>query len=374
MSINAHNDDERRGAPSASSWASYELCHGRWHLEAEARRLGQVAHQDSPWAESGTDQHAVIAGEPDPGLSPSEKANAEFILSRGNDQVERIFGDAQPMELLESRVWIKDSKGKPIISAKFDRCVYTDQVALLQDFKTGFSEPVEAEQNAQLKVQAVAVALNLPSVKEVIVQIISGPYGVTEARYGLPELGQAYVDIMRTYEAMQAPDAPLTPGPIQCKYCPAILICPAVRDQALKPVASVELSKLPLGERAATLLDQVAVVENLIEQVKAYYKQYLEENPDAEIPGYTLAPGAVRREVTDWDTARSRLSEFIDVDALRGAANYRLGDLERALGKALKLKGEAAKERMNQILNGLVETKQGSPVLKRKQSTKKLTQ
>jgi hypothetical protein len=167
---------------------------------------------------------------------------------------------------------------------------------------------------------------------------------------------------------MQASDAPLNPSPEACKYCPGLLVCPAVRDSALKPVASVDLNKLPLGERAALLLDQVAIVENLIDQVKGFYKELLANDPAAEIPGYAVVPGAARREVTDWDAARERLGAYLDTKSLNGAASYRLGELEKALGKALKLKAEPAKEKMNAILGNLIKMKEGAPILKRMKS------
>src|SRR4029077_16839207 len=88
-------------------------------------------------------------------------------------------------------------------------------------------------------------------------------------------------------------------------------------------------------------------------------------DPAYKIPGYAMMPGATVREVTDWETARSRLSEFLPIEQLNSAADYRLGELEKSLGKALKLKAPQAREKMNQILSGLVETKQNASSLKR---------
>src|ERR1700745_754357 len=102
---------------------------------------------------------------------------------------------------------------KKVLSGRFDRVIYTPTVALCQDFKTGWSEPDPAEQNAQLKVLAVLVALHMPpTLKEVIVQIISGPSGVTEARYDLRALAEAYSSILATLRAIHAVDAPLNPS------------------------------------------------------------------------------------------------------------------------------------------------------------------
>src|SRR6516164_6388759 len=129
------------------------------------------------------------------------------------------------------------------LSGQVDRLYYNETTALVIDLKTGWSEPDPAQQNAQLKVLAVLVALHLPkTIRTVIVQIVSGPYGITEARYGLAELAQAYDDIRTTLAKINAPDAPLIPGPDQCRYCPAINICQAARD-LIKPLTRLRVSE-----------------------------------------------------------------------------------------------------------------------------------
>jgi hypothetical protein len=59
------------------------------------------------------------------------------------------------------------------------------------------------------------------------------------------------------------------------------------------------------------------------------------------------------------------------LDEINGAANYRLGDLEKALGAKLKLKGAVLKERMNEILRGLIEEKPNAASLKRVSANRK---
>jgi len=99
------NDDERKGLPSASNWRRYELCHGSYQLEQEACRLGQEAHKASAEARSGERIHAFLAGE-SVELSQEEMTNAQFLEERIQDQVKRIFGDAQVLEIKEKRFWL----------------------------------------------------------------------------------------------------------------------------------------------------------------------------------------------------------------------------------------------------------------------------
>jgi Protein of unknown function (DUF2800) len=355
--------DERKGLPAASPWHSYELCAGKYQLEQEAARIGQSAHVTSPEAESGTRIHARLAG----GLvelTEPEATTAAFLKERGDWQVERIFQGQEYQQLREQRLWL-NIDGKPALSGRFDVVSYTNELALVQDYKTGFHEPDAAVDNAQLKVLAVLVAINLPTVQEVIVQLVSGPYGITEARYSIAQLSAAYEEIVRTLRAINAASAPFSPSTEACKFCGAKLICQAVKDLVVKPLTKLQMSALPEGgERAAKLLDEVEIMASLLKEIKKFYAAKFED-PTYTIPGYAMVPGATVREVTDWDTARSRLSEFLPVQQLNSAADYRLGELEKSLGKALKLKAKEAKEKMNQILNGLVETKQNASSLKR---------
>jgi hypothetical protein len=368
MTTNSTQCDERRGLPSASAFRRYELCPGSWQLEQESKRLHQEAHVSNEFSEAGDRIHAFLAGVPDEdgkeiALSESEAQTADILQERSTEQVARIFGDETTQQLNEKRLWL-ELHGRPALSGRFDRVVYMERVALVQDFKSGFSEPDPAEQNSQMKVLAVLTAIALPSIREVIVQVISGPYGVTEARYDLPTLGMAYGDIVTTLRAIHAPDALLVPSPEACHYCPAINVCSAVKS-LIKPVVTLQVSALPDGERAARLLDEVELLEEHLSEIKAYYQGRMSLDPAYTIPGYAMVPGNVRREVTDWEVARARLTEYLELDDIKGAANYRLGDLEKALGKKLKLKGKPLKERLGQILDGLIVEKQNGASLKR---------
>lgn len=361
--------DERKGHPSASSWPRYERCAGSWALEQEARRIGQEAHKSSVAAERGTLIHAYLAGIPDEDgneivLSETEQKTAEFLQERAQEQIERIFEGRQVSTLVEKRLWLSID-GKPALSGQFDKVVYSGDTALLLDFKTGFSEPDPAEINSQLKVLAVLVALHLPQVTKVYAQIISGPYGVTEARYSIAELADAYNGILTTLRAIHAPEAPFNPSPEACRYCPAHLICQAVKDTIL-PVARLQYSEIPTEpERAAKLLDEVAVIKSHLAEIEKFYFQRLSDDPAFRIPGYALVPGITRREVTNWHAARKRLEEFIDEKDLAASETYSISDIEKALGRKLKLKAKEAKARLNEILAGLVEERQNQPSLKR---------
>jgi hypothetical protein len=253
---------------------------------------------------------------------------------------------------------------KRLLSGQFDRCVYNDDVALVQDYKTSHVPPEPAETSSQLKVLAVLVALNLPTVKEVVAQIISPYFGVTEARYDMGALSQAYAGILDTLTAIQDERAGLVPGVVQCRYCPAILICQPARD-LIKPLVSLQVSELPSqGERAARLLDEVELLLVHLEEIKAYYKGRMAQDPNLKIPGYGLVPGASVREIRDWPKAREILRRYVPDPELEGIPT--LTQIQQALKKALKLPSpKAAMEKLNELLGDLIGLKQNAPSFKR---------
>jgi Protein of unknown function (DUF2800) len=370
------SQDERLGLPSASSWRRYELCAGSWQLEGEAKQLGQAAHETSPAAQRGSLIHAYLAGAVDEDgnevqLDEESQRTADFLQDRATEQVHRIFGEEPTLELAEKRLWLTVN-GRKAASGRFDRVVYTPSVALVQDFKTGWSEPDPAEQNSQMKVLAVLVALHMPSMlREVVVQIISGPFGVSECRMDLQALAVAYNEILSTLRNLQDPLAPLSPSPEACRFCSAINICQAVKN-LIVPVAKTQVSALPDGARGAKLLDEVELLQEHLDSIREHYAQRMTADPAYDLPGYAMVPGNLRREVKDWEAARQRLGEWLELDEINGAANYRLGDLEKALGKKLGLKGKPLKERMSEILRGLIEEKANAASLKRVSGKPKL--
>src|SRR4029077_17725130 len=243
---------------------------GSWQLEQEAKALGQSAHETSPAARRGTRIHAYLAGEPWNGepikLSEDEQVSADFLQQRAQEQAERIFGEQTVQQLDEKRLFLT-VHGQRVATGRFDRCIYSldGKLALIQDFKTGQSEPLSAEISPQMRLLAVLVGLVLPSVKEIVVEVISIFYGVSEYRFSIKDLAEAYQDVFKTLRLIQDPCAPIVPSPSACHYCQAVSICSAVK-KLVQPITKLEVSVLPDGILATELLDKVKILEGLIEQ------------------------------------------------------------------------------------------------------------
>jgi uncharacterized protein DUF2800 len=359
-----NGQDERNGLPSASSFYRYQLCPGSWQMEQRAHELGVVAHETSAVAQRGEKIHAFLAGEPI-SLEPKDRELAEFLRERALAQLERIFGSEKLSFLIEKRLWLKVGERRPVLSGRFDQVYFTDKIALVQDFKSGWSEPEPAEQNAQMMVLAVLVGLSLPDLEEIIVQVISRSHGVSEARYGVRELETAYNQIHSVLTRLGKADAPLVPSVEACRYCPAILICPAIQE-AIKPMTKkLVIEELPRqGPKATELLDRAGIVKNYIAELEKFYAKIVSDAPGS-VPEYQMAPGPGKRAVSDWEAASARLGEYLEPHIVKEAQSFKMTQLEAALGDSLGLSLKEAKLKFNQILEGLIEIKYPAPSLRR---------
>ena len=365
-------DDERKGFPSASSWRRRELCAGSWQLEGEAERIGQSAHLESEDAASGTRIHAALAGEKVE-LSESEATTVRFLKERADWQVERIFEGKEYQTLREKRLWLH-LDGKPALSGQFDVIYYNDETALIQDYKTGFTPPEGEEQNAQMRVLAVLCGLHLRSVKEIIIQVITGPFGIFERRFTINDLAEAYGAILETLKSIQSVSAPLVPGVLQCRHCPAATICQPCRD-LLSPPTKFQIAKLPIEpDRAAKLLDEIEILENAFSEVKKFYYNRLSDDPTAKISGYELVPNAPRREIGNIEAARRILSEYLDDGELNTALDLKVGQVEKLFGKKVGIKGKELREKFNAVMQNVIIEKSPNPSLKRVSGKPKLVE
>ena len=215
-----------------------------------------------------------------------------------------------------------------------------------------------------MRLLSVLVGIALPSVREIVVQVISVFYGVSEYRFSIPDLARAYQDILATLRSLEDPCAPLNPSPAACHFCSAISICTAVKKLVV-PITKLQVSALPDGILASELLDKVKILEGLTEQIKKHYADRLLADHSYSIPYYEMKPGNTVRKITDPKTARARLAEYLDEDVLNKATSFGVTELENALGKALGLPKDQTRSRFNEIMKGLLEEKENKASLRR---------
>jgi hypothetical protein len=355
--------DERMGLPSASNWHRYELCSGSYQLSQEAKKLGQEANKTSHYAESGLRVHRALEGQQVDDLTEEEADIAEKLIKSAQEEIERIFGDRAKYANIkrEQRLWIR-YKGSKAASGRADLIAVVNQTALIIDYKPSWTKPEPAALNAQLRLLAVALAVENPFLAQVIVQI-HAPYGVSEHQYGKAELRDAWESIIKTISAINAPAASFSPSITACRYCPALNICQAARDVAGK-VAKLQTSVLPDGERASEILDECELVVALISSIREhYYGQLL--SPGYKIPNWGLAPGRKVRELTSMALAKERLGAEIDINQIDGLASYSVPALEKLVAKRFAIPAKEASVKLAELLGDCLNIKQEKDVLKR---------
>lgn len=346
------DQDEREGLPSASEWARLELCPPSYQLSRRARELGQEAHSEpNKFSAKGDKIHQWLQGVPGVELSESELMHAQFLRGLANGSVLRIFGPGPVTELREHRMWFQPN-GVKQASGKADYVVYSGAVGLIIDYKTGWS-PIDAEESRQLGVLACLLGAEIRYLKEIICQIVSKD-GISEARFDRAALREIWLDMVTTVKRLHDPQVHYNPSPEACKYCPAAIICPALAAVFTEESLPAHGEKLPDGEGAAALLNNLSLAEARIAEIRAYYTRKLEADSSYTIPGWHLAAGSPSREILDWEKAHAILSQVLPPEALNGASSFRLGELERALAKAMGITQDKAKEELNKLLGNCI--------------------
>jgi hypothetical protein len=112
-----------------------------------------------------------------------------------------------------------------------------------------------------------------------------------------------------------------------CHFCPARLICAAAKDAASQAMLT-KVTQLPLGNKAAELLDQIKRAQALFKEIELFYKRMLEETPGA-IPGWMLQPGDVRRSIEDTVALHKHLSDLFSIEELLSCCFPSVPALER---------------------------------------------
>jgi hypothetical protein len=145
-----------------------------------------------------------------------------------------------------------------------------------------------------------------------------------------------------------------------CRFCPASLTCPARRQEAGE--LAVRAVELPTGTDAARLLETVARVEAVCEEIRAHYKAQLEADPTC-VPGWRLQ-SSVRRWIPNPQQALERLIEQFSVSEFLAHASIKVADLEAAWGRKNSVPSAQVRSQFSRFMDGVVLTKRTAPSLR----------
>jgi hypothetical protein len=182
----------------------------------------------------------------------------------------------------------------------------------------------------------------------------------TIAHYEENDLIAAEKQIQGIVEAAMHPDAPRTPSPSACKYCRAKAICPEAGGVASE-LAVFTPAQVPAlsNESIADFLDKADVVEAFIEAIRDEAKSRLLQG--YEIAGRKLASGRTSRSVEDLSGAFERLG--LDSDQFLGACKVSVPALEKIFATSKNMKPAEAKVAVGKLLEEVLVTKTGAPMM-----------
>ena len=167
-------------------------------------------------------------------LSPRERADWEVCQGKRDAFVKDwMNGSDLPVQSVqEERLWLR--KGiRPLLSGKPDEVLRQGARVAVLDHKYGSYRVEDPQENMQLAIYALLVSRGDAAIEEVTCQILSPCWDFEPLVYGREELDRLYRSVLVVVASLDNPGDPV-PGD-HCQFCPARLICGAVRQTALHP-------------------------------------------------------------------------------------------------------------------------------------------
>ncbi len=261
-----------------------------------------------------------------------------------------------------------------------------DYTTWVNDSKFGYSVVERAELNLQLRVYAVLVHdFQEQKPRQIFVSITQPrlPYDerITLAEYGEDDIHASRVEIKDILDAAAKEDAPLIAGEEQCRYCKAKMICPefqrtmtvptlAIRpEQALSKTAREAYLEQKLSECTDAQIEQLLLARSLAGMIS---------NPLLDEARKRIANGGLRnhfltkpkqeRVITDAQRAVALLAlgKVATRDEILGLARFPLGELEEKYRERAKCTWKEAREKIDKVLQSVIEIREEKPHVKRK--------
>ena len=224
-------------------------------------------------------------------------------------------------------------------TADFVRYCPTRKDLLVADFKYGRGVFVEVENNPQLLLYALGALHHFAkhTVKTVTLAVIQPrALGDGEPVRTWTAPVEVLFDFMADVKAAAAQSreipAPLTPGEKQCRWCPAKVICPALRDKQDAIVAADFHDLTAVSpEKLRMALDAIPAVEARIKAIRDH--AYAEIAHGRPVPGYKLVAKRATRKWVDEEAASKKLVVDLGGVAFEKPVLKSPAQVEKAVGK-----------------------------------------
>ncbi len=357
--------DEREGKPSASSMDTDMRCLGRRNLIKE---LGIVKKESGEAADKGTRIHSALEGKIEwESLSEPERITGSIIEYQEGQVIEN-YGYEGSEVISEQRYWLADEKFTPVFSGKPDRIHLNGTKALNINYKTGFSFIVPIERNWQVRSECVLIAEHLHPT-EILAVLIHPHHPETfrqEATFNIGHLTTYRETILRAVEAMAQPDAPRTPNPVSCMYCPAKTFCKEHKywvDSVMKDKNTPDQrSPEQRGER----LNEIKYAAKSFKDEEEIMKAMLKADPTA-VQGWRLVPNG-KREINDIPKASGIIRSTWGEGVLNSSTSISIPSVEQGVYDIKKPKDKKytkakAEEEVSMVLANLISKSMNDPKL-----------
>lgn len=376
--------DPRKGATSASNAAADAACGGRHLAQAGLTK----AKSDD--AIAGSTIHAALATGNTSKLSRAETETHDACKAIALKLVVEFFGaGVTPTVFAEQRFWgAFGPKGKEFPHSGQADVVFRHGVkALILDYKSLAGEVAENPKNLQLRDLAVLVWGNLPPISEVGVAIVQPlvTHSPDICVYGDADLKRSEQEMGARITASNNPQSPRSAGELQCKFCLAKTKCASYSawTGSLLPVKAAEdaliiqtafqIAMAEWGpEQRASVAAVLSPAGKALEEIKDFLKEGLAKDA-AFVPGWELKPGAKRETIVDAQVCFDRTVALMPgatpeekTKAFMGCVAVAKGKLKDQVHAGSGEKGKALDATMARLLEGIVESSQNSPSLKKK--------
>lgn len=309
-------------------------CPGSLRLEMD------LPDQPSRYAAEGTLAHSMAAdyleNKPNPQDylgQPAEVDDFDFTVDQAMidhvlDYAKLVEEYAQGGELhIEQRLSFSDAVGVPDSFGTSDAVIiHPDRITVI-DLKYGMGVRVDAQENEQLMLYALAALENFSvayDFKEVVM-VVHQPRLNHVSEYAVPvERIHAFAEEAKAaaQRALFANDPDYVPGEKQCKFCKAKAVCPALKAEVDAMTADVatpadfaDLAKSD-GKDIAEAMKRVAVIEQWCAAVREEVERRL--SAGEPVPGFKLVEGRKgNRKWTDEEAVEKILHKLsLDFDEM----------------------------------------------------------
>ena len=273
---------------SASSLPRIALCPASYRMS-----IG-IPNKSNPAAERGTDIHEMAEN-----LWNGIEVTTEDTegLQWAKDYLEYIRG-IKGDSLLEINLTEPLKTVHPLLGGTGDAIIYNleDELLHIVDLKTG--RGVVKTDSIQLKTYALGAWIKFGRPLINIQCHIFQPHFAQQlpAQYSYADMMKFELELKALAEKAEDPFQDPTPGYEQCKYCPARVTCPSIKEKAIE-VAKEEFKPSEHLADLQELLDTAELLETWIDAVRDAAKDIM--NSGGFVAGWSMAKGRKMQKIKD---------------------------------------------------------------------------